>query len=69
MPDRDGKTVPPSALNLSATAAIDRPKAEMNVPDQEENPYDVVKRLLKQAVEALDLPPGCMRFSRNLGGL
>ena len=58
MPDRDGKTVPPSALNLSATAAIDRPKAEMNVPDQEENPYDVVKRLLKQAVEALDLPPG-----------
>lgn len=37
-------------------AEVPRPKAEMNLPEAEENPYVVVQRLLKKAVETLELP-------------
>ncbi|MFO7262508.1 MAG: Glu/Leu/Phe/Val dehydrogenase [Bacillota bacterium] len=58
MPDRDSSQYGPPVQYVPNDTDIGPLKAEMNVPDKEENPYDAVKRLLKQAVEALDLPMG-----------
>jgi len=58
MTEMDGEIVPTSLHDVAQPLEAGRPKAEMNVSDKEENPYVVVKRLLKQAVEALGLPMG-----------